>query len=105
MLFPVAATIAVIEDQRLEIIHRTGKFRLRRLEFLELIKKRRQLLFLFLRQNGKDALLRSLLPGFLGFLCLRVIGVGITRINLHNIVDQTHQHNLGNVDRLIGILS
>ena len=47
---PVAAIIAVIEEERLKIIHRSREPGLRSLSGLEFIKNRHELRFLVLRQ-------------------------------------------------------
>ena len=57
-----------------------------------------------LRQECKDALLRSVLPFLLGDLAIGVIGIGVACIDLNDIVDQTHQHHAPDVHRLVGIL-
>ena len=38
------------------------------------------------------------------FLAFFIIGISIPGVDLHYIMDQTHKHDSGNINRLIGIL-
>ena len=81
-----------------------SKAGLRRLAFLKLIEQSRKLSPLILRQKGKDPFLRRVLPYFLGFQSLRIIGIGVPGIDLHDIVDETHEHDLPDIHGRIGVL-
>ena len=88
MLLPVPSVIAVIQDERLEIIHAVGKFRFRRLVLLEFIEDRRKFLFLVFGKKGKYPLFGSVFARFLCGQPFGVIGIGIADIDLDNVMDQ-----------------
>ena len=56
------------------------------------------------RQQGKNPLFGSFLPGFLGLQSFRIIGIGIPGVNLHDIMNKAHDHDFSDIDRFIGIL-
>ena len=80
-----------------------GIFGLRRLIFLKLVEQRDQLLLLVVGKNGEDPLLGSVFSCFLRLQVLLVISVGVARVDLYDVMDETHEHDLRDVDLLVGV--
>ena len=94
MLLPALAVRRRIQHQRLDMIHPMGKFRLRRLAFLEFIPQRPEPLFLVFGEKPEDTVCRRHFTRPLGLLAFLVVGIGIARVDLHQIMDQKHRHRL-----------
>lgn len=82
-----------------------GIFGFRCFAVLKLVEESDELIFLILRQDGEDTLFSSVFAGLLGLATFLVVGEGVTCINLHDIVDQAHQHDLCDIYGFIGILT
>ena len=82
-----------------------GILGLHRLISFKLIKQSDQLFLLIFRQQGEDPLLGLVFPFLLRLETFRIIGIGIPGIDLHDVMDQTHQHDFPDIHFLIGILS
>ena len=104
VLLPVASAVGIVQEQRLKIVHGVGVPGFRRSSLLKLVEKRSQLHFLIFRQNREYPLLCRVLPGLLGLQSFRIVGIGIPRVDLHQVMDQTHEHDPGNIHLLVGIL-
>ena len=103
MVGPVAAAVAVVEQERLQIVHRVGKVRLGGLVGLKFVKNSHQPAFLVVRQERINALLCRVLARLLRLQTVGVVGVGVTCVNLHHIVQQAHEHDARHIHRLVGI--
>lgn len=57
VFLPVPAVVAVVQEQRLQVVHRVGELGLCRLCGFKLIEQRDQLRFLLRRKEGEDAFL------------------------------------------------
>ena len=86
MFFPVTAAVAVIEQKGLQIVHGMGELCLRCLIFLKLFKQSTQLDLLIFRQNAIDSFSCLFFPLMLGLFALIIIGICITGINFHDIM-------------------
>ena len=104
MFDPVAAAVGVVQHQRLQIIHSMCILCFGRLSRFKLLKDGGQFFFLIRGQQRKDPLLRCRFPLLLRSLGRFVVSVGIAGIDLHQIMDQTHDHHMGDVNRLVGVL-
>ena len=80
-----------------------GKVRLGGLVGLKFVKNSHQPAFLVVRQERINALLCRVLACLLRLQTVGVVGVSIPGVDLHYIMDQTHKHDPGNIDRLVGI--
>ena len=105
VFFPVLPVIAVVKENRLQIVHRMGKFSLGCLVFFKLIKERDQLCFLVIGKQRVDPLFCCVFPDFLRFQAFRIVGIGISGIYLNDVMDQAHQHYFCNIHFFIGILA
>ena len=81
-----------------------GKVRLGGQILLKLLEQSPKILCLIVRKECEDPVRRLLLPRMLGLLSLLIVGVRIPGIDLHDIVDQAHDHRVQHVDLLVGIL-
>ena len=70
---------------------------------LKFIEKRGKRLLLVIRQQRIDALLCGLLACLLGRKPLFIVGVGVAGVDLHDIMDQAHQHDLRHVHPLVRV--
>ena len=79
------------------------ELRFGRLVCFKLIKDLDQLFLLIGRKKGEDPLFCCFFSEFLCLQSFLIIRIGVTRIDLHDIMEQAHQHDLCDIDRLIGI--
>ena len=80
-----------------------GKARFRCLIRFELEPEIHQHFSLILRQQAVDALGRFVFSLVFCFVCLRVVRIRVACINLHEVVDQQHEHRSADVDFLTRI--
>ena len=80
-----------------------GELGLCRLCGFKLIEQRDQLRFLLRRKEGEDAFLGLVFALLLRFQAIGIVGVGVPGVDLHDVVDQTQEHDPGNVDRFVGV--
>lgn len=104
-VFHPAATVGcVIQDHRLEIIHRMRKFRFRSLPCLKFIPDSPEQFRLVFRQKTENAVCRGHFPLFLCLLCRRIIRVCIAGVDLDKVMNQEHQDGMKHIDFFIRIL-
>jgi len=99
MLAPRVALRTGVEQHRLEPVHRGGKLRLRRLFGLKLVPQRTKLRGLVLRQQPEDARGRPHLALVLPRNPRRIVGERVTRIDLHEIVEDHHLQHAQHIER------
>ena len=79
--------------------------RLRRLVGLELLEECPELIALIRRQQCEDTVRRLLLTLPLRLQPLLVVGVDVARVDLHDIMDQAHHHDMRDVDLGVAVLA
>ena len=81
-----------------------GELRLGALIGFKFVKDGGEFFLLILGKKGVDSLLRRLFSRLLGLLGFLIVGVGISGVDLHHIMDEAHQHDFCDVHLFIGVL-
>ena len=94
MFSPGQAPGGIVEHHRLNLIQRIGKFRLRCFLSFKFLPEIPKILCLIVRQQIENTVRSLYLPLPLALIAHCIIGVGISRVDLHDIMDQHHHHGL-----------
>ena len=103
VLRPASSSGSIVQKKRLTVIKYVGKLCFRCLVCLKLFPKLPEPAFLILRKKPKDPLSSLPFSDFLGCRTGLVIGIGISCVNFHKIMDQHHGNHLFQADLFIGI--
>ena len=93
MFPPGFALCRVIQQHRLQTVQCGGVLRLWRAAFLEFLPQGHQLIPLLLRQKTEEPVGAGEFAFVLVLLALRIISIGIPRIDLYQVMDQQHLHH------------
>ena len=94
VLHPAFPVRGGIEHSWLDIVHGVGEFCLRGFAGFKFIPKLLKFPSLVRRENGKNPFGTGRFTLGLVFLGRLVIGIGISRVNFHQIMDQEHGDSL-----------
>lgn len=101
---PGTAFGAAVEQERLQAIESIGIASFGGDEGFEFVPQGAEFGSLFGGKEAEKAVGGAALALFLVGVCGGIVGEGVARVDLHNIVDEKHLHDSGNVDGARGIL-